>query len=634
MKSTCFANYFAVMEVLIDSKWASHPETVVALITELRRVETAQHKAQNDPIALKAWNQLLSTLIDAVDKKIPAAFQVLKSQFLLCFFFFFFFFKILSAVIPQVNDQWISTMAERLPTKLLAAFKSSVEKGSLIECTTALVKLLGRAGGPTKKLVASFVGAIFPVLIGLVFDASLTHVTCECLLECASSVSATVAPKVASLQSVGSQLLWKHEDPSLGSRLLAASVFLERGDVAWGVSVAATLRALSVLSSRACSNDIVAPLSKGVDTLPWLVLPFENSGRGAVADFVRLSALLDGLLNVATSSSNRRRVSIPTPAAVEHFYRLLRSDPALKPTHALLAIKRQSLQSFASYCVLAGSALLLHHARVMEILLASLSWAQSNGNATLSSVLDCYTVYIQHVPVGHLEKTLFHAIANLEPDFLLSHLALLVECRPGLWASLPNARTALIEQRVAALVLKDPEAVSLATRILTASSKVGLPVLAVVINHCGVGPHLASLALRFRPPAPVWPNQQPLYDEAQLQQLQQQNQHVFAELSGLIPSLDNSSKRSEHAVEEPVVETKRARVEEGARSVVARAVAVNWDVEGTNEAKHNAVGLSSFQPPLQVHSFGQREDHDDNDDDEEIDDLPMIVDASPSNSEE
>jgi hypothetical protein len=185
--------------------------------------------------------------------------------FFFFFLFFFFFvadkkspaaFQVLSVVIPQLSDhqQWISTFAERLPTKLLAAFKSALAvKGPLIECTTALIKCLGQgAGGPVKKLLASFVGTIFPVLIGLTLNVAVSRAAVECVIECAVRVAPTVAPKLASVHGTGEVLLWKHEDPSLGARMLAESVFLERGDSSWGSAVAFVFRSLSILSHRAC----------------------------------------------------------------------------------------------------------------------------------------------------------------------------------------------------------------------------------------------------------------------------------------------------------------------------------------------------------------------------------------------
>ena len=242
----------------LDSKWSSHAEVTCCMIRDLRLVEDLLQRAANDAAAQKSWNKLFSSLMDGgiisislfvsslnflclfvkkkADKKNPAAFLVLSS------------------VISQVSDQpTAATFAERLPTKLISAFKSSsVSKGPLIECTTALVKCLGQVGGPVKKLLASFVGAIFPVLVGLVQNVTVTRVACECVIECATSVSATVAPKAASVKTAGLHLLWSSPEFALGARLLAESVLLERGDGAWSAAVECTFRAMSVVAHRAC----------------------------------------------------------------------------------------------------------------------------------------------------------------------------------------------------------------------------------------------------------------------------------------------------------------------------------------------------------------------------------------------
>ena len=371
-----------------------------------------------------------------------------------------------------------------------------------------------------------------------------------------------------------------------------------------------------------------------MDDSAWLSLPAEK-GRDAVDDFARLSVLVTSLFRVVASRS--RKVILPTPSAIDHFYRVLRSDPALKPNPSLLAVKRMVLDNFGFYCVVAQSALLMHHARVTEILLASLSWAQSHRNATIEHFLNGYALYVQHVPVGHLEKTLYHSVMSMDANVIAKHMALLIECRPGLWASLPSSRRAFLEHHLASLVLSGtPDAVSTSARILLASSKQCVPLLAVALNGAGMSAHLSALALRSRPPAPIWPNQQPLYEDAQShgqqQQYQhQQQQHIFAEFAGLIPvAAPSSPKRIEGRAEEEeerLDEPKRARFDPG--EVVK--VAEQQQQQQQQQQHRSDMVLSSFQPPLQVHSFAA---NDDDDEEEQEEEMPMIVDASPSNSDQ
>lgn len=350
------------------------------------------------------------------------------------------------------------------------------------------------------------------------------------------------------------------------------------------------------------------------ESSPWLVLPSEQSNPLDVLS--RVSVLLVSLFDVA--SSHPRKVVIPTPAAIDHFFRVLRSDPALKPSSAVLAVKRRALENFACYCSLAESALLLHHARIMEILFASLSWAQSHGNAMMEEILACYSKYVQHVPVGHLEQPLFQAVMNLDLELLGLHIARLVECRPGLWAALPVSRRYFLEQQIAMGAMRGtPDLASTGARIILSSSRPCYPLLIVAVANAGVGPHLAALALRARPPAPVWPNQIPVYhEEAQGQgRPMQQAQHVFSEFAGLIPT-DN--KRSDPPTvtlaSESQVESKRLRLEPS-----------DFQVAATVVEKETSTW---FQPTLQVFELEKGEDEND-----ELDDLPMIVDESPSNSE-
>jgi hypothetical protein len=592
-----------MLQGLLDARWPSHCLAIASAVSSLQLVTQCQDA--------RTVQRFFATLSEASDKTGPQQHASLV---------------ILASAIEQTSDEQLTTTGERLPGRLVALIKApatTVEmRLAAVECATALLRRLGRAA-TTRKLAASLVGSLIPVLQSAMRNVLLVRACCECLAQGCESAGPTVAPKAQAVRGAALEAVWSNAAPAavevVGAHLAARVVLTERGEHAWSAAFAAVMHGLSVLASRA-APEVVGEIAVGDDA--WLP---PVGGRDACRDYGKLCRVAEELLQTAEG----HLVTLPTHVAVEHFYRVLRTDPAAQLNNtlslsALLRIKERALQLLGVYFAVARSASLLHHARWMEMLQGSFAWARSHADATLAAVAACYASYVRHVPAGHMERPVFQALVTVEHwEVVGPHLALLIECRAGLWQQLaPSTRVALQHRLVSELAAGDTNAVSVAARAVNAVAVVDLPSLVSSVGGSGHGPHLASLSLRLRPPAPLWPLAH-TYESEKQQQQQHHATNVFVE-SGLIDSSASLKRKPDPVV--PVVAADTAEK----KSRVAHRV--------EEQASGAEMDYSSFQPQLQqnVHTATNEEGEDaaEGDEDEDVEPMPMIVDASPSNSEE
>ncbi len=607
------------METLLDARWPAHSAAIAASVSSLRLVA-----ACTEP---KSLNHFLTTLLEGCDKKGQQQASLV----------------ILAQAVPQVAaDELLSSVCERLPSKLIALLKApaATSKAAAVECATALIRRLGQSAG-LKKLLASFVGSLVTVLVGLLPNVSLTRQVCDCLEQCIENAGATVAVKAQSIRVAAVDVVLNSsliDAETLAGLLVARAVSVERGDQVWCVMMTSLMHSLSVLANRVAPS--VCNVAEPEEGASFNLTPAAHS-RDAVADYCKLARVAELLL----SSAAGQVLTIPTRSIVNHFSRVLRTDPSAQlpsatALHSLVVLKEHALSCLAACFGLARSAALLHHAAIMEILSASFAWSRSHSDAGLESVVSCFAAYVRHVPAGHLERPLLQSIVTVElMPIVAPHLALIVESRPALWLQMHGSARAAIENWIVSQVIEGAsEMASLAARIVNASAHVDLPTLVVAAGKSRA--HLATLALRMRPPASLWAL--PQFEMSQDQQASvsggaRRMVHVFAE-AGVD---EQPLKRQQEAPTEVAVanlhqQEKKARVSEEAEPATNALQVVSAVAEEEQQEEAAPIAdYSSFQPTLErnVHQsyFQEEEGDEDNEDDDEP--LPMIVDEPPSEGE-
>jgi hypothetical protein len=558
--------------------------------------------------------------------------------------------RLLERVIPTLEDEQILWLGENLPKKLFNILKhqpTTVKRFAVSCCGVFVVRLAqSGGGGPQKKLCASLVNEFVHLVLPLA-ENELTGVCCEALSLCIVYVPNTVGARLAQLRQTAISIFWKSSPHLLpgGARLLAQSSVLEKPN-GWSKMLSEAFNDATVVASQASRN------------LPQLKEPIrsailgqadahEQSKRSLLMQYDRICTLIENLLTL----EGNHAIILPLHIGMDHFFRILCTDASLSLSPELLSIKRRCLQCFSVYAGTARSGLLLHHASVIQMLQSSFAWAKSHQNATLAAVAQSYVAYVQHVPVGHLERSLFQTILSTKVPNLLEFLPVLVQCRPGLWAQTPIEIRLEIEQAAVVSMLVNPaEGVPRGAELLNASAVLQLPALPAALA-CSKGvpnAYLGPLALRLRPPAPMWPVREGV--EAG-EKPKAGSTNVFADFgtggdkrrkTDELPVFVGSKKKAKKVavVAEAVVEEEE---EEEAGGVEAMEVDQNVEKGGEEEEEEEEEqpNYSAFQPQLAVHSQhgggggGSGQVYSDDDEEEDVGDMvfPVLVDASPSNSE-
>ena len=551
-------------------------------------------------------------------------------------------FELLSVALAALTDEFVIVLGDRLPPKVLRVFKdaeSSIPaKNAAGNTAVILLKRLGgpnAAGGPLRKLAASFSLSLLPVLLATsASQGPATGLACTVMVQCMELVPSTVHTKLVVIRQRGLSMLWDGSiaHAHLGATMVAATSVLERGGAVggWKGMIDNAFIALNILARRVCPKVASAQQNKA-SSISNLAIPDASiSGRDACSDYQRAVILVEALFNIGGSHI----VCMPLHIAIGHFSRVLSLDAAVLPSPELLEIKEQCLNLFSSYSHLVGSALLLHHSTCMQMLQASFSWARANSNASLAAVVRAYTNYVQNVPVGHAERSIFQLCVSLASIEQNVDVGSLIVCRPGLWAQLSPEIKAPIESRAVIEALNDSNPI-LSVQLLNGSATVYSPDVPASLQALPIST-LGSLALRFRPPASVWPS-----NSTNMSASSQSTGGAHVGGKKQVPT----NVFFEFEAAEPVTKKVRENVEEAAAEVAVDVVPVIVDELIVVETH-----FQSFQPNLNVNQptsvieedIGDQDENDDEDDNDDDDDdeeemggfvIPMIVDdSSNSNS--
>ena len=319
-------------------------------------------------------------------------------------------------------------------------------------------------------------------------------------------------------------------------------------------------------------------------------------------------------------------VILPTHVVAEHICKIMKTDSDMECNVNTLGLRKQCLALFSSYIKFAKSSLLMHHAALMQAFQAAYAWSMNHQKASLSALLDCFCVYMQHVPVGHLESAIYSSFIEAlltDTALLTKYLRSFVSCRSSLWCLLPFNKRSEVESRLCKEMTEGNLSLDNVSFVITTNNATHLPCLPLLFASSGLSSDLAQLAMQFRPLPPIWPTSSLPNDGSPVVV----SSNVFSDFE----SFDRMKRNAEEDILEVNEQPKKQKNQEVAKSPNVQPIVEVFDLV-EKEKKHSPP--QKLSSPQKHSSLQKLPSSPIDSSDSDLDDLPMIVEGDPSSMSE